>query len=1278
MTFDFDSLLSPPATNSDDGGFDFDSIVTPQQSAATGSGGFIPEPVARLGLKTLRVANELLEPLQLPQDALFATLRGLKDPTTSVTEQVKGIFDQAGAYFDPTQLAPRPNTGKDILQLYGVENSITQNVGGFALDLFADPLLAGAAISGVGKGIKAVSGASDLGDSVIKTGRKVEEAISPVGAYKGTTAAIEGITGVQVRNGIESGATELAKAVFNLPLGRQDGAIKRTLGDAILPRRRSLQLQLGQKVGADVSRLEGLAKQKGADINEVALAAVEDINTLLGKNHAEKWWKKSLGDVAKQSTALDEVRALPSSLQDVILDTSYNYVQKRGILGTNLESLEKANSPLLKEFARDIKPVNDSFRADSSFKKGLMKDYGAALRSVKQKAIKLGHSPQLAEDRFRKVTQILQETNALLGYNTSFYRPIKDNFLEALTPVLGQQAVPAWNEVLRKGIGEGKDINSLTSIVGREISELVPGAKNVGDILADVPIFKNLDINAYVKSLANGHLRRAFAAFTDDSSFTRYTKALEEGRLIPSNVVNDASLSAYGTKNPEAAASLQKYFSTLSPQVGRGLTISRNSLLNHLSQDLKLSPKKAGEVLNDFHKQVVASPKYAAFMDKVSSNLSKYGLSPNASGGGTASTSPFQARTDFTQVAIDSLSPAAIKEIALKNGANVQGLRTEQLKRFVKPEDVAESVRKELEVLGEMANPIVSLGQTADVARRIVPIQDMVTGLYKIAKQNNLVSTSRGVVKNGSVTKLPDHASLGPFAGQYVNEFIKKELYRGLRHAPQRSGILNRLGNLASGAKLASPRSIFANVPGGVFTTSLLGVNPIEMTRQMARTLKDFAKASRDPSYSFDDLDELRSVVPLEISQLSDAHIIRDQIKELTLEESGLGSGVLRRNVDKLIGTLEGFIQRPLGPLPVGLQAFQFTESWMKVSAYRAAKASAYTGSEAAEIARLSTFDYGEIPDLLRGLRDSKLILFPGFPYFLTGRIMEGLARRPGGIAVADRLPDAVSNALLSEEERGQFLAGIQNTWMEDEQMMPVRTRKGADGATVVSAIPMNQVLPTNPLGVTALGESLATLGLYTPLIEVANAVISGTGEAPLTKRFGNQVFEQGVSTPEKTSQIAAFLFKNFAPSIVNSAVKFGPDGATGLLPKISEALLESAVPQSEGLARSVYSYNEIRRRKPDKDLVDEIIGSTTRSTQPIALSGGLANVQKNLEVARRELNQEIAIQKRKAERALSTVSDPEVAAEIQNKYVMIIQEKQAKFQERWQPVLEELSGGQR
>jgi len=402
------------------------------------------------------------------------------------------------------------------------------------------------------------------------------------------------------------------------------------------------------------------------------------------------------------------------------------------------------------------------------------------------------------------------------------------------------------------------------------------------------------------------------------------------------------------------------------------------------------------------------------------------------------------------------------------------------------------------------------------------------------------------------------------------------------------------------------------------------------MVTGLARNFGKLRKYTADSTHD-DMIDLLKENVNLNLgSQVT--QLFAKNMRDIRLEKIGLEPEGFGKVVEQLSGFFEGQLRKPLGQAWAGLEGFQWAENWLKVTAFDVGVSDnlrkigrtemigdwkALRGStdpdiqkaivEGAEKARIAVFDYSEMPDTIKTLQRTGVVIFPGFNYFSAGRAMSAVINKPAVIGSAERIPDALSNAMLDEDDRWRLFAGMDD-WLKEEGGAPIKVTKDEQGNRRVSVIPMSQLIPSSTFSDTKWLESLASGGIYKPAVEAIMAHLNGDGEAIFSGRFGQQVFDQTEEAGTKLAQTTEFILSNIAPTIVRKL---------GLTPQDMRSIAENESSRGivgtirgtnfripEELGNGMLRLDEEVRGKAMRSTWDEIIALTIRAPQTYALEG--------------------------------------------------------------------------
>lgn len=730
-----------------------------------------------------------------------------------------------------------------------------------------------------------------------------------------------------------------------------------------------------------------------------------------------------------------------------------------------------------------------------------------------------------------------------------------------------------------------------------------------GSLVADDEAFNALDLGAYFKGLQDGHMRRTYAMFQDNKSADKWVESLRTGKVVMSNLLGDDMVDtalrdmpvrgvAGDTAVGRNVADLIKGYRGALETEGRGTILTQRGIVNHLLEN-GVAKRDAEDAYGRLITQM--NPELEPVIKQLREYADKYENKAAAGRSGGFGPSFYGERNDELDVPF-------------------------------------------LEMLGEYANPILSLAESADAAKTRIGRQDFMREVYELGVKNGLVKEGDYTDPNGAVFKLVEGAGgWGAFDGKKIHPYLKMELERSMKPPAIREIPLarayDRVRSLITGGYLASPSVITANIAGGIYTSAMAGIGPGRMMKAMAQTFTPLLKGESE------ELKRLKDFTAVEDASMAANNMVRDTGR-LKLVESGVRGGSLNEAFDNITGFIGEQLQAPLGQRWAGLDGFQFVEKWMRTAAFKAekdywianqgrlaqygvdmsgdaAQRTAAVEKFAAQKARISVMDYSELPDLVTGLRDTGLLMFPGFSYLITARNLNAAINRPGKIAMADRLSDAIWSATMDEEEKLAVYAGMPD-WLKEDQGVPVRLMVDKAGDRRYSVIPFSGLLPVNTTFGKPFAESMTALGIYGPLFEMASALVTGEGEAVLTGRFGREVFQPQARGAEKYAQAGAFLANSLFPAFVRKGIDMG------------QAIQRQAVPMDPEFADTLYSFQERDRGKAQKRIADEVLSSLLRSPQVVTTSGPLSNWVKQANSLRIRRDAEVRGLTKELQKALS------------------------------------------
>lgn len=1302
-----------------------------------------------------RGLSSIFEPFQLSQDLLFAAVAGLADPNSSFKDRFladEGFWRTLARYAPGGEAPRRPATGAEILELFGVENEQARKWVGLGLDLFADPLLAGAWVKGIGvvakTGGKALGISDDAAKAIIKLGDSMDRAFSPLGVYR--------LVPKELRASMEHNAAELFKRAANARVFWNRTESGATYGDLLLARRTALNLQFptfmddlagvgddvidragagarrfrfGDAVASAQSRARGTAisaQERAAilagearDVLESPLDdAFRDVARIFTPDEERSFVQRGLELIGMKRYAGNSNKGLPTALKTYIEKNGATFMDEHGLLLMRAEDITSAE---LRAFMQEVPGRGKRFDA---IRKAGADDMDEYLEGVRRMARKTGVDPEVAADRARTYVQRLTEAEALLGYHLSGTGFVRKKFFEQVLAKSGtdEKAVAlardAWERaILRANKGE----DALDTVTGIRKPTGAPGRnapdpnqprppqqqaptptgdgpfqrpapfqqpdpfQPSGSLLSDrmgnqgpfargdrgspprdlaggrLPVagegdsfytirellegnelFSALSLSDFMSGLTKGHLRRTYGIFQAGENFNDWVQSVQKGKVFLSNVVDESLGGVSAAFNAEA--DLVRTLIRDLQSSKRATVLPKETVFNHLIEN-GVNPRRAREFLIEMVR--AQNPHLGETLARVQQYADLYAHQAGSPGQNFGTFG----RSFFTE-----------------RNVNIS--------------------REDLEILGEFAQPLISISETGTAARVSVAFQQSMAEIYDLAKQNGYVisraETYTDPVSRARFMKIPEGESgiWGAFAGKQVHPFLKKELLHMMQDRGTRQVALGRLRNIITAGYLASPNVMVANAAGGIMQAAALGIAPPDMVAAMARTLKPLLRHDNgDEVYGV--LDTLAKYFDVDEATLIGQNFVKE-FKNLEMTAAGVGPEGVRKFLGQFADFVEAQLQRPgVGNARtrwLGLDGFQFVERWLKVSAFDAQKrklmnleglAEGVAEKLAAETARLAVFDYSEIPRLFKTLRDSGVLLFPGFNYFLMPRLARAAMQRPGTIAVADRMSDAITTANVSEDERLALYASMP-PWLREEHGSVISKYRGPDGEMRYVAIPMNQLVPTSSLAGNPWGESLSSLGIFRPFQEVLTALIRGDGEAIYSGQYGQQVFDPGASAGTQALQSVEFLVSNLMPGMirklgldpqsVRAALLDPTQSPRGVVPKLFQTAFQ--IPNEIG--ELGYSISEISRGRPDRQLRDEVLSFTLRAPQVLSLSGPLASYGKAYQQAVRLHSAETEHLRGKI-RAASLANNQE---ELQ-RLIAQLQRKQQQFIDTWQPALE-------
>lgn len=1019
-----------------------------------------------------------------------------------------------------------------------------------------------------------------------------------------------------------------------------------------------------------VTEQERLLTSFAEALGDVSLAGrAGPSNTLVGlRGQVETWLKEA----RELRVSLENSHTIKTAQRETVAEAQRGFREWRADTARNVRAQARADIGAGQEAVRqaanaDIEAARTRFgqfqegqrlyrqRARDARDAGVdeMKDRAAGARAsmeAEYKAAGRGKPGSTADRMYvarsaagRPEPRQVQRAVALDGSNTS------------IDEILTARLVRAEHRLDRGGrVDPDRGINALTR---DQIEELLEAELTFGELLGGISEMQALPLGEFLQGVMNGHLRKAYGLFMDGQNFQTYIDRVQRGSILSGNLLDEMNIRAL-MPGLEAEADLITGYHNALRAAGGGQILRKNDLVAHLTEH-GVSGERINRSLEALVRGMHNNPAFDEAMDLLKARQVRY----------------TQDISDAQRTAARSETPMVANRRFFQERVNL-------------PEKIAAT-------LGEHAESTLSVFESARVANRVVARQEVTQRLYTMAKERGLIKSAPFVDQHGAryVPLGQTEGALGGFAGQYVHPYLVSELQRLANvETPFLGAGFQRLRSLITGGYLASPSVLAANFVGGFYQAATAGINPVVMARRMAEVLPDMVKASKGEVSDL--MKALKQHLDLEMSSLVGSERIQD-FQRLISRNIEMSPEGMRKFADDIATWYEDFLQRPgLGKFRVpfaGLEGFQFSENWFKVAAFKEIREQvlreglpgvrggprriptiAEADQIAAEYARTVVFDYSSLPRGLEMLKKTGVVMFPGFPYFLATRTLGAALNRPGTLAVADRLTEALGNISLDPLDQIDAYLGLPE-WLREEQgtPLPLSLRTNRAGHDQVSMIPFAQLVPTNTiwdglfgkgLGSNPWAESVTQLGMWGPLYDVFSALVYNEGDATITARFGHRVHDAGAEGAEQAAQVFRFLWNTMAPSVVRRGLSVDYQGQLqGFLPAIGEMLGSLGADMPEELARALYTFDERRTGRPERTWREDMIASFLRTPTVVALEGPLAGIRQEMESARNGLNGELAALMTRYRRAQNEGNEAEA-----ERLFRRMQTKRDEFNETW------------
>ena len=1233
------------------------------------------------------------------EDAVQRQAHGVvRDEDDTLMDRLSLVMGQLPTYAPGGEAPERPTSGAEVFVLMGAEDENLIKYGGFLLDVLGDPMMFGGMLSATGRVLNAsskaarassklgvssrVTGVTDAavgaakfgaGDELIHFGDTLTEFFSLSGHVR---AAYHGSPAMQRTLGrwYEGLAHVVENPEAGILAGRAGRGIidtsvnwlltPRVRGEAILP----MQIPGGGSLGAQVVRTKNHAVSSARQLGDDLTAQAAQLQADVFGMELLPWYQRIARAFQGVPHTYKYAEDMPTVVREAMLRQTGELLELGGpLVHPNIVGSE----------AKAIRAVIDA-SPDLAGNPALSREayqaaYDAGLHEVQSVARNAGITDPASLNElalnYGKLVDGMMGIDARLAFEFSGYPFMRDAFVEnAMLAGLGSEdASRAWVRVMAERFKEAPDTVGLstrelrTNVLDLEVhvmpgggvelrnptvpDPVVRGTAPIGDkaesvlkvrdLIGESELFSRLDLNVYLDSLADGHLRRAFGLFTSGGDFTDVIRAHERGAVLSSTLINDEIVGMALGHNPELLADWTEFLRVsghgrtglavpgeAARQV-RGVTINKHNMIDHLTERgvaRGLSPqdatREAAEAWLDVHKSLVAP------RPGVDDPLGEFVLE-------------------------------GAREYADWLRGNTRGNRPTDFRGadsgvFKQRQDLDEDF---LSIMYEFGDPFMSLYESIEAGRKIVPIQQFMRETYDHAVaagavlspgevragMNISLSGERPIVNGVPFTYVEPHLDgvYAGFAGKYVHPRLVRELDTAFASGGVQSAFLNRTRSMITGSFLATAGIAVTNLVGSVFTATIGkgGYHPIDLVRSMTNVMSDVWAGNSEwlrlmARYAPTAGDEM-SV----ISRSARGAMSMDRITQAATTNN------TRAVMSELASTYQEFLQTPFGQRWLGLDGFQFADEWVRAAVMKleyekltaAGVDAAVAGSRAADAALRAPLNYAEIPHTLSYLRDRGLLMYPGFPFLMTGRALEAAATRPGGLAAYDRFPDAVADVVLDPEERAAYHAATKGTWLEKGRHLPIMRRTDEDGNVRVMAIPFGQLLPTNTLGGQNPMEAMGQAGMYAAAVDML-AAGAADGEAMFGQQFGRRVYDPTSVGVDRVKDYVGFAWNSYAPALGRKAFTHTPGHAPnqGLIPAVGRSISDlfagaQGVELPGAVGGAALEFDEVRRARANPGVLDNVVSLMLRTPRAVELSGPFEMFDRELRSAEAQLGKRVS-----------------------------------------------------
>jgi DNA repair proteins len=339
--------------------------------------------------------------------------------------------------------------------------------------------------------------------------------------------------------------------------------------------------------------------------------------------------------------------------------------------------------------------------------------------------------------------------------------------------------------------------------------------------------------------------------------------------------------------------------------------------------------------------------------------------------------------------------------------------------------------------------------------------------------------------------------------------------------------------------------------------------------------------------------------------------------------------------VKAFAGPVFNGIKKPVVAAAQGAQRlYQLEDEFFKLAVFHSARKKGMSPAEAAQEANNSFFDYSDVPQALKLVRDFPIgSPFIFYSYFALPAIARNLAERPELAFALAAGYEAINYAAL--RENGEILPGEYWEHREAEDELQPIWNKGRSlfGATNTLAIPGlegyrlalgNAHAMGNPFMAEAGNRKFAAPGVVQSFW--GSDIFGSNPLRVFLDLIGNEdwkgkeIYSPGAPTDEKTSAMLSYLYQAWAPSHLLQPGSYHQqkviDGMANQENAVSESVVELANKTADALG--MQQFTGVNRMGKEANFRDALAGSVGIKMRP-------NNLQDSLTFRLREIDQEQA-----------------------------------------------------